>query len=164
MVTIARVVGAHGLRGELKLALESDVVARFAPPLTVLVDSSPERELTLTAFRLHGRWGLAAFAGMEDRSAAEALIGRSLMVRDEDRWPLPEGRYYADDLVGMAAVGVGGADLGRVQGVVPGLAHDLLQLSSGPLVPMVRAWVAIDPETRRVTVLMPLESVVDDAH
>ena len=117
-----------------------------------------------TAFRLHGRWGLAAFAGMEDRSAAEALIGRSLMVRDEDRWPLPEGRYYADDLVGMAAVGVGGADLGRVQGVVPGLAHDLLQLSSGPLVPMVRAWVAIDSETRRVTVLMPLESVVDDAH
>lgn len=164
MVTIARVVGAHGLKGELTLALESDVVARFTPPLAVTVDAIPQTELRVTAFRLYGRYGLASAAEIQSRTDAEALIGRRLMVADSERWPLPQGRYYVDDLVGLAVISVEGTALGHVRQVLPGVAHDLLELNSGQLVPMVRAWVAIDINMHRATVLQPLESVVDDAH
>ncbi|MHB1506059.1 MAG: ribosome maturation factor RimM [Sulfobacillus sp.] len=164
MITIARVVGAHGLKGELTLALESDMVARFTPPLNVTVDLEPPLALTVTAFRLYGRLALVSTAQIHDRTEAEALIGCRLMVPDSDRWPLPAGRYYADDLVGLAVVAADGKTLGQVRRVLPGVAHDLLELSSGQLVPMVRAWVEIDLATHLVTVLQPLESVTDNAH
>lgn len=161
MITIARVVGAHGLKGELTLALESDVIERFRPPLDVQLDNEPQEKALLTAFRLYGRLALANFAGVEERGQAEALIGRRLMVDDDQRWPLPEGRFYVDDLIDMAVVGASGELLGPVRRVWPGVAHDLLELQSGQLVPLVKAWLEVDLGARQIRLRQRLESVVD---
>ncbi len=161
MITIARVVGAHGLKGELALALESDVIERFTPPLAVQLDTEPEAAALITAFRRHGRLALARLEGIGGRDQAEALIGRRLMVADQERWPLPEGRFYVDDLVGMAVTAVDGRPLGQVRRIWPGVAHDLLELDGGQLVPMVRAWLTVDLAAGHIQLCGALEAESD---
>lgn len=161
MITIARVVGAHGLKGELALALESDVIERFTPPLAVRLDTAPEAAAVITAFRRHGRLGLARLEGVSDRDQAKALIGRRLMVPEQERWPLPEGRFYVDDLIGLSVSAVDGRPLGQARRIWPGVAHDLLELDGGQLVPMVRAWLTVDLAARRIQLCRALEAEGD---
>lgn len=61
-----------------------------------------------------------------------------------DRASLPEpepGTYYVTDLVGLEVEEEGGEGLGRVAGVTPGVANDVLELESGVLLPLVDACV-----------------------
>lgn len=78
-----------------------------------------------------GRW-IVAFAGVADRSGAEAL-------RDTVLWapPLDEPTtLWVHELVGAEVVGVEGRSHGRVEGVEANPASDLLVLDGGGLVPL----------------------------
>jgi 16S rRNA processing protein RimM len=81
---------------------------------------------------------LICFAGVDDRTAAEALHGRTITAdRLGDDVALDEGEFWIHELVGARVVDKAGAELGTVTSVEANPAHDLLVLSSGPLVPMV---------------------------
>ncbi len=102
---------------------------------------------------------LVRLEGVGDRSAAAALRGLELFVAAEERAPLPEGRYYVDDVVGLEAVDPDDAPLGRVEEVLPLPAHDVLRLSTPygeGLVPMVKAMVVrVDLAAGRIVLDLP---------
>ena len=61
--------------------------------------------------------------------------------------------YYAFQLVGLEVVEEGGASLGRVVDVAPGVANDVLELDSGLALPLVDACVrGVDLEAGRIHV------------
>jgi 16S rRNA processing protein RimM len=62
--------------------------------------------------------------------------GAELAIRRSELPPLPDGEYYAFELVGLR-VEEGGRLLGTVSDVLPGAANDNLELSDGTLVPMI---------------------------
>lgn len=96
-VRIARIVGVHGIRGELKaLPLEGDpeFLTGFK---TFYLDGQP---VTSAACRIHKGMALLKLEGVEDRTAAEALRGKELLVRREDA-RLPDGEYFDDELIGL---------------------------------------------------------------
>jgi 16S rRNA processing protein RimM len=70
------------------------------------------------------------------------------------RLPAPAaGEYYVFQLVGLEVVEEGGRDLGRVKGVAPGVANDVLELDSGRALPMVEDCVlAVDLDEGRILV------------
>ena len=92
-----------------------------------------------------------------DREGAERLVNLKLYA-DRERLPPPqEEEFYLSDLIGLEAVGPGGAALGRVQAV-----HDYgagASLEIGPLiVPFTRDAVPqIDLAAGRVTIVPPRE-------
>ena len=56
-------------------------------------------------------------------------------------------------LVGLPVVEESGRELGTVQGVTPGVANDVLELSNGVLLPMIEDCVrSVDLEAGRITV------------
>jgi ribosomal 30S subunit maturation factor RimM len=71
-----------------------------------------------------------------------------------DELPAPEeGSFYAFQLVGLAVTEEGGRDLGRVQEVEPGVANDVLRLTSGVALPLVEDCVReIDLPAGRILV------------
>src|SRR3546814_4442154 len=73
-VTLAAIAGAHGVRGEVRLKLFGDGAdtLRDFP----VFDAGPRR-LTLKSVRPANQGAVASFAEVTDRSAAEALRGRS---------------------------------------------------------------------------------------
>jgi 16S rRNA processing protein RimM len=115
-VTLAAVMGAHGLTGEVKLKLFTDDLSRY----TRFNDGA----LTLTSLR--GQ--VARFAEVTDRTAAERLRGTTLTVPRAQLPPLADGEYYHADLIGLAAASVDGEPLGHVVTVENFGAGDILEI------------------------------------
>jgi 16S rRNA processing protein RimM len=79
---------------------------------------------------------LLRFEGVDDRSAAEALLGHTLYAPLLDSTVLGDDEFWVHELVGATVVDPRGAVLGRVDAVEANPAHDQLVLDSGVLVPM----------------------------
>jgi 16S rRNA processing protein RimM len=129
VLEIGRIVRAHGLRGEVIVDLLTNRDERLAPG-TVL--HAPPGDLEVEAARPHqGRW-IVQFAGVNGRSAAEALRGVRLSAP-----PLDEpDTIWVHELVGRVARDPTGRFLGWVVAVEANPASDLAVLDDGGLVPL----------------------------
>jgi len=158
MIAIARVVAPQGVAGELRVQLLTDFPERFRPPLSVTVDGNGGmRRLSVTAFRPHRAGGVITLAGVASRDEAAALVGATLLVGDDERWPAPKGRYYVDDLIGLTVVDLAGESVGTCTDVVPNPAHDLIEVDRGRLfVPVHHEWIEVDVGERVIRLLRTL--------
>ena len=121
-VTLAAVVGAHGIQGELRLKLFTDDLAHY--PLLQAGDAT----LTLKSVRPGPNGAVARFAEVTDRTAAEALRGTPLTVARDALPPLADGEYYHADLLDQDAVSTDGTPLGRIVAVENYGAGDLIEI------------------------------------
>jgi 16S rRNA processing protein RimM len=124
-VTLAAIVGAHGVRGELRLKLFAEGLASLAAHDLVLVDGTPRRLLHVGGT---AKSPTARIDGIGDRSAAEALRGKLIKVERNALPPLEDGEYYHSDLLGLPCVGKDGAPVGTVAAVENFGAGDLLEI------------------------------------
>jgi len=107
-VTLAVIIGAHGVAGEVRLKLFAEGVAALKR-YRAFSDSS----LTVEKLKDDGKGGaIARFAEVTDRTAAEKLRGVALTVPRSALPPLGEGEYYHTDLLGLPAVSTTGQALG----------------------------------------------------
>lgn len=141
---VGRIGKAHGLRGEVAVQVHTDSPEqRFAPG--VQLGAGADRTLTVETVRPHSGALLVKFAGVADRTAAEALRGRLLTVEATSLPDLDDPEeYYDHQLEGLTAASKEGAVLGTVLEVVHAPASDLLVLDTGhgtAMVPFVRAIV-----------------------
>lgn len=171
-IAIATVVAPHGIRGEVRCRPLSDHPERFQAG--VVVRRFDETRKTLTEHVIEEvRWFkghvILRLSGIATRDEAEAMRGSDLLVAVSERYRLPEGHYYVDDLRGMEVCTVSGRLLGIVEEVIPNPANDLLQVATDAgvriLIPLVRAFVTIDQDAGRIVVdpipgLLP-EEVLD---
>lgn len=130
---IGRVVGAHGLKGHVKIYPESDFPERFLEPGDRWIQK-PGKEPTpikLTSGRyLEGTKNyLVKLAGINYRDQAEDLRSAQLLVPAEDRLPLDPGEFHVDDLVGLkVVVQADSTELGTITNVFT-TGHDLLEVT-----------------------------------
>jgi 16S rRNA processing protein RimM len=79
--------------------------------------------------------------------------GSELSVPRSELPELPEGSYYAFQLVGLYVEEESGRRLGRVRDVAPGVANDVLELEGGIALPLVEDCVqSVDLERGRIVV------------
>jgi 16S rRNA processing protein RimM len=122
-VTLAVVIGAHGVTGEVRLKL-------FAEGLDSLTahKSFNDGALTLKSLRPGNNGAIARFVEVTDRNAAEAMRGTELTVPREALPPLAEGEYYHADLIGLPCVSTEGEDLGKCVAVENFGAGDVIEV------------------------------------
>lgn len=159
-----RVAGVFGLRGELKLAATriGDDALRDGLTVRAALANGEHRELRVRTLRRHAGRPLIAFEGIDDASAAEALVGATLSVARTDV-RLAAREYFDDDLVGCALVDAAGTTLGEVVAVEHYPAQDILVVGARrALVPLVGAFVReVDVAARRIVVELP-PGLLDD--
>ena len=96
-VPLGRIVGVHGVRGEVKvLPLEEDADFLTGFKTFYLEGKSVSAE----SCRIHKGMALLKLEGVEDRTAAEGLRGKELLVRRADA-RLPAGAYFDAELIGL---------------------------------------------------------------
>ena len=119
-VTLAVIIGAHGVTGEVRLKVFAE-------------DLSTHRQfnggaLTLKSVRGGPNGTIARFAEVADRNAAEALRGTELSVPRSALPPLGEGEYYHVDLLGLPAVSDAGELLGKIVAIDDFGAGDVIEI------------------------------------
>ncbi len=119
-IAVGQVLRAHGIRGEVIIAVRTDEPGvRFAPG-AVLATEPPERgPLTVAAARWHSSHLLVALEGIRDRTAAEDLRG-TLLILDSAQIPSPADpdEFYDHQLIGLGVVTAAGDPVGVVTDVL----------------------------------------------
>ena len=149
-LTVGRVVGAQGLKGELKINPSSDFPERFTQPgprwLQASKGGSPQKMELVRGRQLPGRsLFVVRLEGINDRAAAETLVGQDFLVHADDRPTLQEGEFHLLDLVGLEVrLDAEGTSLGTVKDLISA-GNDLLEIERPNgrtlLVPFVEAIV-----------------------
>lgn len=120
MINAGRVVGTHGVRGELRVQPRDGGPAFLTRFHTFFLDG---RAMDGASCRAHGNLALVTLPGVDTLDAAQALRGKDLYIRREDA-RLPEGAYFDDELLGLDVFDAGtGKCLGELTAVDPYPAH-----------------------------------------
>jgi 16S rRNA processing protein RimM len=126
-ILLGRVLGAFGVRGELKIQSHTDpenALLGYQP--WTLVRDGAERELAGVKGRVTAKGVIATFPGISDRDAAQALAGTEIWA-PRSRLPKPKpGQYYWVDREGLEVVNREGTVLGRVSHLFDTAANQVM--------------------------------------
>ena len=140
----------HGVIGDTYVDLSTDRVDRLAVGSKLWARGAWR---TITASKkLPQRW-LVHFDGFDDRTAIEALTNATLHAEAVDD---PDA-LWVHDLIGSRVLEANGTDWGECVGVLANPAHDILELASGALVPVVFVVSCLDG----VTTIDPPDGLFD---
>lgn len=147
--TVGRIVGAFGLKGQLKVEALTNIPERFDVGNTVYLAGEPKKILDS---RVHKNRFLLKIEGVSKLEQAQSLQWQELSVPDEERPKLDEDEFMREDLIGLAVVDQHGQSLGAIEEVLAYPAHDILVVN-GRMIPAVKEFVSeINLEKQVVTV------------
>ncbi len=160
---IGKVIGAHGVRGEIKIFPITDDVRRFSKVSECMLLSPAEkliRTVKVSGRRFTGETVLLTLEGIADRDEAQKLNGLFIAVKREDAAPLPPGRYYIADLIGCKVTDSQIGQLGSVWDVLQTGANDVLVVkrTGKPdlLIPYLNSIVTgVDVFSKQMSVILP---------
>src|SRR3990170_5335209 len=158
-VLVGVIVGAHGIKGEVKLkSFTSDPssIGRYGP-----LQSSSGQRFEISKLKAAKDDFIASLKTVTDRNEAEALKGTELFVARQKLPKLKTNETYAHDLMGLDVVLENGSKLGRLVGMPNYGAGDLLEVavdgnSETVLIPFTNAFVPQDDfSSGRIVVNLP---------
>ncbi len=166
-VLIARLGGAHGIRGEIRAQAFTDdplAVGEYGP----LRDRSG-RAFEVVSAKPSKNVVILKLKGVSDRNAAEALNGLELFV-ERDRLPedgLDEDEFYQTDLIGLSVMGSDDAGYGEVIAVHDFGGGDILEIQKpgdrSVMIPFSAAAVLeVDFDAGRIMVDPVAAGLLDD--
>ena len=164
LVTVGEVVGPFGHRGEIKVYPYTDFPERLVDlQVAVLRDprGGPDRRYPVLRARLHKNIAVMQLEGVSTMDDAEALRGRHLVVPPAERYPLPGGTFYVDDLIGLRVRTEAGREVGTIRQVLKGPANDVYDLGDH-LIPAVREVVRRVDLDEGVMVIHPIPGLLDE--
>ena len=162
-IIIGKLIGAHGIRGEMKVFPITDDVRRFSTISECVVLAQNEkllRTIHVTGKRFALETVIVSVEGIADRDEAQKLSGLFLAVKREDAAPLPAGRYFITDLIGCKVTDAKRGLLGVISDVLQTGANDVLVVKrSGKqdlLIPYLKeAVTAVDVFSKQISVVLP---------
>ncbi len=147
MIKVGKIVGTHGLKGELKVrgndAVASDVLVKGNQ--IVVEHAGQQITFTILTKRVHKTNHLVSFDGFQDINAVEKYIGSIVYSKKEDV-KLDEDEYLVSDIVGCKIYN-GTEYIGDVIDVIDNGRHDILVVDVAGkkvMIPYVDAFIVED--------------------
>lgn len=116
-LAVGRVLGAHGLLGEVKVESHSDFDSRFTPGQQLFIGEKLAQTEIETS-RPHKGIFLIRFTDVSDRFKAEDLYSEWLYIPEEKAMELDEDTYWVHDIVGLTVQTEDLRRLGKVADVL----------------------------------------------
>ena len=157
VVVMARIAGAFGIKGWLKLHTFTQSPDSLDAYASWLVRGSKGwEEYELEDFAVNVKGVVAKLKGCDDRTAAEQLAKRDIGIPREALEDAGEGEVFWFDLIGCEVVSTAGLKFGKVETLLETGANDVLVVKTGTeeiLIPYVdEVIVNVDREAKLITV------------
>lgn len=158
-LSIGKVVGIHGVKGNLKILsyAESRDIFTAERSFLFLDSTGKENRYTIRWAKPHQKLMLINLKEIGTRTAAEETVGSRILIERSELPDLEEGTYYWTDIMGLAVFSADDdACLGWVESIIPTGGNDVyvIRHEAGEfLVPAIDDVVTeIDLENRRMTI------------
>lgn len=129
-ILLGRVIGAFGVRGELKLESWTnprDALFRYKP--WILVHRGEESLVSAAKGKLNPNGSITArLPDVETRDDAEAIVGAEIWVLRSQLPPSKPGEYYWVDLEGLKVATIDGVELGTISHLFNNGANDVIAI------------------------------------
>jgi 16S rRNA processing protein RimM len=147
MLSIGKIVAAHGVGGAVKAVVQAERRELFTPPAEVFLEGEKGGAWYRVRDALPaGRFVLLKFEGVTDRTRAQELVGNLLLVSRADLPELEEGEYYWADIIGLKVENVSGEALGTVESIIETGANDVYVVKNdrgGEILLPALSWVIL---------------------
>ena len=158
LIRVGRILTTHGLKGQVKVEVISDYPQRFSPKNRFICDKTG-RELELESSFPQRAHLVAKFKGIDSCEQAQALGQSYLLIPIDQAAPLPPGRFYYFQLVGLD-VYQDEELLGSLTEVLPYTANDIYLIKTPQggeiLLPALKSVIkTVDLEQGRMEVILP---------
>lgn len=154
------VLGLHGISGEVRVRVFSDVPHRFSPGETLCCQGVPLRISASSPTR--SDQVIVKLEGVDSPEAAQKLVGQWLTAPPETLPLLPEGEYFHYQLIGLRVVTQDGEELGEVSEIIETGSNDVYVVSGAQgelLIPAISQVVREIDLTNEVITVTLLEGL-----
>jgi len=146
----------QGIRGEMRVLPTTDDPARFSLLLDedVFINNVPYK---LTQARQQKGLVIIKLDGVDDRTAAESLVGNKIYIPESKALPLGENEYYIRDLIGLQVRTLKNEKLGVISRIFNTNANDVYVIEAFEgdnfMIPAIKDVVqAVDMANKTVTI------------
>jgi 16S rRNA processing protein RimM len=150
---VGHILAPQGIKGEIKARVVTDFPDRFAPGELLYIDGRP---LEIEGSRPHKKHLLLKLAAIDTRQDADKLRGRNLCIPRSEIRELPDGEFYAFQLIGLDVFTAEGNPVGRIADIMTTASNDIyiVQGERGEiLIPAIEDVVkSIDLDKGKVTI------------
>jgi 16S rRNA processing protein RimM len=162
-LSVGKIVGVHGIIGDLKLYPYVESLSIFKSGHKILLrnpDGKRESHV-IQSGKLYKNTFRLALEGIDSRNAAEKLIGTEVFIEKAKLPALEKNEHYWFEIIGMEAFLEDGTCLGRVESIFQTGSNDVYVIKNSEsgretLVPAIQSVVAgIDLEKKRMTIILP---------
>jgi 16S rRNA processing protein RimM len=126
-LVVGKIVGSHGVKGNLKIRSYTESETVFKPGKSILVIQAGHIEKTypIQWAKPHGRSMLVSLKGIENRDTADSLVGAGVFIERSALPELEEGSYYWVDIIGLSVVSTDDRYIGRIESIMPTGGNDV---------------------------------------
>ncbi len=160
-ISMAAVIGIHGVRGELKVRSFADDASIFQAGGSLLIKKPGKADeiRCLKGVRAHQQMLLFSLEGLTDRDQARDLIGAEIWIAREQMPELEKGTYYWFEIIGLDVYQGENDYLGRIREIIPTGSNEVYVVRDGrreTLVPALQSVIVdIDLREKRMRVNLP---------
>lgn len=161
-----KIVGVHGLRGEVRLQPWSDSGEFLKAFKRMYFGKNGEDEVKILSLRPHGNVAIVKIEGIESVEAANALRGKILYLKREDA-KLKEGQYFISELIGCTVFDADDEKTiyGKISDVSETGANDVWHIKSENgkeyLIPAIPSVIIHTDVEKQKVVIRPLKGIFD---
>lgn len=102
LVSIGKIVGHYGYKGEVKVTPLTDFPQRFEGLKQVMVNKHGAISIAqIEKVKINHNMLLIKFSGIDSKESALEIRGSLLQIEETELYPLPEGYYYHFQLLGL---------------------------------------------------------------
>ncbi len=120
-ITIGRVIGTWGARGQVKVEMATDFPDRFSPNATVYIS---HQAMTIEDTAWHKGKAVIKISAIDSPEQAQKLRGQTIEISYDQLRPLPDGQYYHFQLVGLEVWTTGNELLGHITEILTAESND----------------------------------------
>jgi len=166
LIPVGKIIGTHGIKGQLKLHSYSGNFESLSTARTVVLKSvdGSLREFTLKGFNANSGKFIINLQGFDDIDLAKPLVGNELCLKRCNLPELTDDEYYWSDLIGLQVVTDDGTLLGTVVDIFETGSSDIYVVRGDKreyLIPAIGDVVKqVDLESGKI-LITPLDGLLD---
>ena len=123
-LAVGRIIRPHGVRGNLLVAAESEIIKSITPDTQVFLGPN-HISYVVRHFSPHRDRYLLSLENINSRNEAEVYREAVLYLRFEDTSPLPDDVYYYWQLLGLDVISDEKESLGKLEDIIETGANDV---------------------------------------